>query len=354
MCSRKVRTALMIMIFAACVVLLYGCTGDKSRSHKNDGKIIIGFSMDTLQQERWYKDRDNFTADAKNQGAEVIVSVANNSDTEQLKQVKNMMDKNIDVLVIIPHDANIAIKSVELAKEYGVKVISYDRLVKNAGVDLYISFDNEKVGELQAGAMVNAVPQGNYVIINGPVTDNNSIMINKGIKNVLNPYIKSGKIKIVKETSTDDWMADEASDCIQKLLQDNIGIDAVVAENDGLAGGAINALSENMLIPKVPVVGMDADLSACKKVAEGQQLMTVYKPITLLAASAVKYSIMMAKGENINVIGRISDGKYNVPYYKIEPIAVNKGNMVSTVIKDGFHKMSDVYMNIPESDWPTK
>jgi D-xylose transport system substrate-binding protein len=353
MCLRKFFTLFMFIILSICIILLFGCATNKNKPPKNGGKITIGFSMDTLQQERWYKDRDDFIADANNAGAKVIVNVAYNSDSAQYLQVKAMLDEGIDVLVIIPHDAVVEEKSVALAKKYGVKVISYDRLVEKAGVDLYVSFDNVKVGELLARTMLQAVPNGNYAIINGPTSDYNTIMIDEGIKSVLNPLIQKGTIKIVKESYTADWMSDEASDCIQKLLQDNVNINAVIAENDSLAGGVINTLSENQLTPKVPVDGMDADLAACKRVVEGQQLMTVYKPINLLAKAAVKYAIMLAKGENLNVNGRIYDGKYNVPYYMIEPIAVNKDNMMSTIIKDGFQKMSDVYMNIPQTDWPT-
>jgi D-xylose transport system substrate-binding protein len=329
-----------------------GCTGSHNITPKK-GKITIGFSMDTLQQERWFTDRADFVTDAENLGANVIVDVANDSDAEQLSQVTDMLKSGINVLVIIPHDANAAASSVELAKKYGVKVISYDRLVLNADVNLYISFDNVKVGELEARAMLNAVPKGNYVIVNGPAGDYNSIMINKGIKSVLNPAIKSGKIKIVKEISTTDWLADDASDCIQKMLCDGILINAVIAENDSLAGGVINTLSENQMITKVPVDGMDADLAACQRVVEGQQLMTVYKPINILAKYAAQFAVKLAKGENINVTGKISDGKYNVPYFIIQPEAVTKDNMISTVVKDKFHKISEVYMNVPQSDWPS-
>jgi D-xylose transport system substrate-binding protein len=129
-------------------------------------------------------------------------------------------------------------------------------------------------------------------------------------------------------------------------------VDAVIAENDSLAGGVINTLSEYHLVPNVPVVGMDADLAACQRVVEGQQLMTVYKPIKLLAVAAADFAVKMANGEDIGVTGKISDGKYNVPYYSIIPEAVTKDNMVDAVINDGFHKMSDVYLNVPKDQWP--
>jgi D-xylose transport system substrate-binding protein len=282
------------------------------------------------------------------------VDVAYDNADEQLKQIKEMLDQGIDVLVIVPHDAYSAASAVAMAKRAGVKVLSYDRLVLNANVDLYITFDNVKVGVLQAEAMVNAVPEGNYVIVNGPATDYNSVMINQGIKQVLNPYVERGDIHVVKEFSTVDWMADAAADGIHKLLQDNYKIDAVIAENDSLAGGAINTLSEYHLLGRVPVVGMDADLAACQRVVEGQQLMTVYKPIKQLAVSAADFAVKMARGEDIGVSGRINDGKYDVPYYCIAPEAVFKDNMVDAVINDGFHNMEDVYMNVPKGEWPKR
>lgn len=350
--ATRIRFILVASVYIAAMLFLYGCATGHGKADKNGGKITIGFSMDSLKEERWYADRDDFTAEAQKFNANVIVDVAYDSASEQLKQVQSLIDQDIDVLVIIPHDANNAVAAVAMAKKAGIKIISYDRIVLNANVDLYISFDNVKVGELQAEAMLKAVPQGNYVIVDGPATDYNSAMIDQGIRNVLNPYIQSKQINVVKEFSTNDWMADEASDGINRLLQDNTKIDAVIAENDGLAGGVINTLSEYHLVPVVPVTGMDADLAACQRVVEGQQLMTVYKPISKLAVAAADFAVKMANGEDINVSDRMSDGKYQVPYFLVPPVAVDKENMAGTVIHDGFHKMEEVYMNVPPSSWP--
>lgn len=353
---RKLCSVLFASALVAGALFAPGCqSAGKTQTPRKDDKITIGFSMATLKEERWYMDRDDFIAEAQKLNANVIVQVAFDNAAEQLKQVRSMIDdQKIDVLVIIPHDAENAAAAVEMAKKAGIRVISYDRLVRNANVDLYISFDNVKVGRLQAEAMVKAVPQGNYVIVDGPATDYNTVMIGEGIKEVLSPYTEGGKIKIVNEFSSNDWMADEAADGMNKLLQDNVKVDAVIAENDSLAGGVINTLSEYHLVPNVPVVGMDADLAACQRVVEGQQLMTVYKPIKLLAVAAADFAVKMANGEDIGVTAKISDGKYNVPYYSIMPEAVTKDNMVDAVINDGFHKMSDVYLNVPKDQWPQK
>ncbi len=351
---RKFWAVLCLAAVLAAVSMQLGCASGNTVSGIRDDKILIGFSMATLKEERWYIDRDEFVAAAQKMDADVVVDVAYNDAGEQLEQVRTMISQGIDVLVIIPHDAASAAAAVAMAHRANVKVVSYDRLVLGANVDLYISFDNEKVGRLQAQAMLRAVPEGHYVIVDGPATDYNSVMIRKGIEEVLKPHVDNEEITIVSEFETVDWMADEAADGINKLLQDNVRIDAVIAENDSLAGGAIKALSLHHLVPLVPVVGMDADLAACQRVVEGQQLMTVYKPIRQLAVAAAGFAVKLARGEDIGVNGTMSDEKYYVPCYFISPEAVNKDNMVDTVINDGFHKMAEVYMNVPQSKWPTQ
>jgi D-xylose transport system substrate-binding protein len=343
---------LFIIPSVLAMLLLAGCSPRHGTSAAPKKRPLIGFSMDTLKEERWYRDKETFEEEVKKQNADVLVSICYEDSAKQLQQVKQMVSQGVDVLVIIPHDAVEAASAVSYAKQHGVKVISYDRLVRNAGVDLYISFDNEKVGNLQASAITQKVGNGNYVIIKGPASDYNTVMIKQGIMSVLNPYMASGNIKVVKQVEAYDWMADEAYDCILSLHNEGVKIDAVIAENDALAGGAIDALSECQMIPSVPVVGMDADLAACQRVVEGQQYMTVYKPIRTLATMAAKIAVKMAKQESIRADDQIHDGTKNVPYIKIEPIAVYKDNMVSTVIKDGFHTMEEVYMNVPKEQWP--
>ncbi|MDR3552542.1 MAG: substrate-binding domain-containing protein [Clostridia bacterium] len=348
---KLIKPILLVLVLLGGALVPPGCAVRQTAS-KPEKKLVIGLSMATLKEERWYIDRDDFISEAKRLGVRTICDVCyENSDT-QYSQVRDMLAQGISVLVIIPNDAYKAADCVSLAKAAGVKVISYDRLVMNANVDLYVTFDSVKVGGLQAKAITQVKPRGNYVIVAGPTTDYNTVMLSRGIREVLNPYISRKEIKVVGDFSETDWMADHAAQDIRKLLQDSTKIDAVIAENDGLASGAITALAENHLIPAVPVVGMDADLSACQRIVEGQQLMTVYKPIKELAVRAADFAVDMAKGKSVKVPDRISDNKYDVPYSCIEPIAVTKDNMMSTVIKDGFHKTEEVYLNISKSSWP--
>ncbi|MDI3310146.1 MAG: substrate-binding domain-containing protein, partial [Thermoanaerobacterium sp.] len=216
-------------------------------------------------------------------------------------------------------------------------------LVLNSNVDLYISFDNVKVGKLMAEYLVERYPKGNYLIINGATNDNNTKMIKEGYDSVLLPKVKSGDIRILGEEWSPNWMSEYAFQSTEKYIQENYKVDAIIAGDDGLANGIIEALSEHRLAGKVAVVAQDADLAACQRIIEGTQLMTIYKPLDKLAGDAAKLAVKLAKGEKLNVGNMIYDGKYNVPYYKLEPIAVDKTNIDDTVIKDGFHSRDDVY-----------
>jgi len=340
----------LIIFFLLIIIVVSGCEAPEKDnsvkiSIKEKDSIKIGFSMDTLIVERWQRDRDIFVAKANELGAEVIVQNANNDDEAQRKQVVYLLDQNIDVLVIIPHDTNKASELVEIAKKKGVKVVSYDRLVRNANVDLYISFDNIKVGELMAKFLVNEVSEGNYIIINGSRSDYNSTMFNQGYKNVLDDYVTSDKIKIIDEFWTKNWLVENAFNYIEEKLKQE-RVDAIIAANDCLAGAAIEALSEKRLAGKVKVVGHDADLAGCQRVVEGIQLMTVYKPINIIAKKAAEMAVKLAKGEELKVNNFIDDGTYQVPYYKIEPISITKDNIKETIIKDGFHQEEDIYRHV--------
>jgi len=334
-----------------------GCTTEKVLPSQPTGKeqgssIKIGFSMGSTVQERWLRDRDIFVARAKELGAEVLVQNANNDNEEQMRQVKYLIEQGIDILVIIPHDAEGSAESVRMAKRAGIKVICYDRLSRNAGADLYISFDNVKVGELKAEALLEKVPKGNYLIIKGAPTDYNSVMLYQGYMNVLSVPISYGDIKIVNETSARDWAYEEAFSCVEQTLEGGTELHAIIAANDTLAHAAIEALSEKRLAGKVAVVGQDADLSACQRVVEGTQLMTVYKPIDKIAKAAAEAAVKMVKGEDLEVEETIFDGTYEVPYLRLEPIPVTKDNMMDTIIKDGFHRLEDIFINVPREQWP--
>jgi D-xylose transport system substrate-binding protein len=308
-------------------------------------KIRIGLSMDTLKEERWQKDRDLFVAKCHALGAEVLVQAANSNDALQNSQAENLLTEKVDVLVVVPHNGKSAATIVDSAHKAGVPVISYDRLILDSDVDLYISFDNVKVGELQAEYLVKRVPKGNYVLIGGAPTDNNAKLFRQGQMNVLAPYIKRGDIKIKGDQWANDWLPVEALKIMENALTRNHNaVDAVVVSNDGTAGGAIQALTEQKLAGKVVVSGQDADLAGCQRIVAGTQSMTVYKPIRLLAEKAAEVAFAMAAQKPFaDKTVAINNGKKDVPAVLIAPVQVDKSNLDATVIADGFHSKEDVY-----------
>jgi D-xylose transport system substrate-binding protein len=335
--------AAVLALSALAVVALSGCA---PRKHKlAPGKAPrIGFSMDSLVVERWQRDLDVFTRAAHDLGAELLVEVADQDPAIQEAQVRELEEKGIDVLVIVPNDADRLSAVVREVRAKGLPVLSYDRLVRKAGVDLYISFDNEKVGSLMTESLLKAVPSGGYVIINGARNDNNAIMLNAGIHKALDPSVSSGKIRIVSEIWPAAWDSDEVRSDMETVVAGDKGIDAVITGNDMLAEAVIGVLAENRLPAKV--AGQDADLSACQRIAEGSQYVTVYKPIDRLALKAAGFAVMLAKGEKIDTTSTIDDGLGKVPYVRLEPIPVVRETLEATVIKDGFHSADEVYRNV--------
>ncbi|GAA5344911.1 xylose-binding protein [Planifilum fimeticola] len=352
--SGRLSRAWVIFAAAALLLLLSAC-GQDVGSDAGDDKITIGMSIDDLRLERWQKDRDFFIQKAEELGAEVIVQSANGDDAKQLAQIENMLSKDLDVLVIIPHSSDAMASAVNLANQEQVPVIAYDRMINNSDVDLYISYDNVRVGELQAQYLVEKVPEGNYFLLGGSPTDNNAKLFREGQMKVLKPLVDKGDIQIVGDQWAKDWQADEALKIMENALTANKNkIDAVVASNDSTAGGAVEALAAQNLAGKVAISGQDADLAACQRIVEGKQTMTVYKPIRELAFKAAEAAVRLARQEKIETTDTVNNGKKDVPALLLSPIAVDRENMMETIIKDGFHSFDDVYKNVPEAERPKR
>jgi D-xylose transport system substrate-binding protein len=341
----------ILLLLVAVLTFLLGCASDQT--FKNEDNVVkIGFIYETMTVERWQLDREMFVAEAEKLGAEVSVMNAYEDSDRQIEIGKEMVDQGMDVLVIVAYDKDALTELVKYAHSKNVKVIAYDRLIRNANVDLYISFDNKRVGELMGESAVKAVPEGNYLILNGAQTDNNSSQLHDGYFGVLQPYIDRGDIKVVGETWVEAWRDEGSYQFTSDKFKDGVTFDAVIAANDRLAEGAVNALSENRLAGKVFVTGQDAELAACQRIVEGTQNMTVYKPIRVLATGAAELAVKLAGGEDIGPCDKIFDGTYDVNCIYYEPILVTKENILGTVIKDGFYTLEQVYSNVPKNEWP--
>lgn len=356
--GKGLKILALASVLIVSLFVMAGCTKQESTAAKEGtaqkGKTIkIGLSMDDLRLERWQHDRDLFVAKAKELGAEVVVQSANGDDQTQFSQCENLISQGVNVLVIIPHNGEAMAPIIEQAHKAGIKVLSYDRLITKSDVDYYISFDNIKVGEMQAESIVKRAPKGNYFLMGGSPTDNNAKMFRAGQMKVLQPLIDKGDIKVIGDQWAKDWLPEEALKIMENALTaNNNKIDAVVASNDSTAGGAIQALMAQGLGGKVPISGQDAELAACQRIVEGLQTMTVYKPITILANAAADVAVKLGKGETPKSDGVVNNGKIDVPSVLLAPVAVDAGNIATTVIKDGFNKLEEVYKNVSKDKWP--
>lgn len=345
---RTSRWALLLLV----PTLLLSCTKGASERRGNTA-IRIGFSAasDDFLLERWNRDIKVFMSEANELGAEVILAKSPGNATSQIPQIQYLLEQNIDVLVVIPQDMELLAGVLKKAVDRGIPVLSYDRPVMGAPITGYVSFDNREVGRLFARSLLEAVPTGNYLIVNGSLHDYNSYEINRGVHEILDPEIRRGELRVVSEIWLDQWSFDEAKERIGEILAKRQDIDAIVCGNDQVADAAIRLLSERRLAGKVAVVGQDADLVSCQHVVEGTQLMTVYKPLPTLAKRAAEIAVQLARGV-IPPADRYLDNKSGtqIPFYVETPIAVFKANIDSTIIKDGFHKREEVYRNIARRD----
>ena len=323
-----------LLSVAAVAVMLMGAGGNAMADAKNPK---IGFSIDDLRLERWARDRDYFVAAAEQQGAKVYVQSADASEQRQIAQIENLISRGVDVLVIVPYNATVLNNAVREAKKAKIKVVSYDRLILNADIDAYISFDNKLVGEMQAQGVVAAKPKGNFYLLGGAPTDNNAKMLREGQLKVLQPLIDKGDIKVVGKQWVKDWNPAEAMSIVENALTANGNkLDAVVASNDATAGGAIQALASQKLDGKVAVSGQDADLAGVRRVIAGSQTMTVYKPLKLIAAEAAKLSIQLVRNEKPAYNAEYQNGFKQVSTLLLKPTMLTKAN-IDLLVTDGFY-----------------
>ncbi len=345
---KKARKIGAIILLLTLLSALTACiSGEESKNTNDAGEntgVSIGLSIDSLVIERWQRERDLFVSKASELGAEVNVQNANGIVEDQIKQIEYFIGKKMDVIVIIAIDDHALIDVIAKAKKEGIKIIAYDRLIRDANVDLYISIANEKVGELMGKYIKQAIGNsGNIIQIKGSPTDNNVMMVQEGFESV----ISTTDIVIDYAEFSDNWVAENGFKVTSAYLASGRIPDAIMCGNDNIAAQAIRALMEKRLGGKVCVVGQDADLEACQRIVEGTQYMTVYKPVEKLAKLAAEMSVDMALGVSLNVRETINDGSYDVPYEKLAPIAVTKDNM-DTVITGKYHQKNEIYLNVPD------
>lgn len=314
--------------------------GASTTTGEAKGEILIGLSLDTLKEARWQADRDLFVAKAKELGATALVQSANSDDTRQMQDIEALISRGVRALVVVAHDSKSAARAVEIAHKSKIPVIAYDRMIRDADVDLYVSFDNVKVGEQQGEYLVKHLPggKGKIIRLHGAPTDDNAKILKEGQDKILKPYIDRGDIQVVHEDWAEEWKPENGKKIVNAAIT-RIGrsFDAVLAANDGTAGGAIQALTEEGIAGKVMVTGQDAELPALQRIVAGTQTSTIYKPIKELATIAVTCAVKLAKREVLVARASVPNGKLDVPAILTSTVAVDKTNLMDTVVKDGWH-----------------
>lgn len=338
------RRGIGILFYAVFFISLFTPGAYRLEAKESAKKITIGISLPTQREEHWVRDAKKMQEIAKEQNVKTLLQICDNDAVKQMSQCENLLAAGIDILILAPHDATSAASIVDKAHQAGVKVISYDRLVLNCDVDLYMSVDNLDVGRLQGAYLINKVPKGNYILFGGAPTDNCAKLFKQGAMEVIQPLIDKGDIKVVMDQWIIDWQPTAAMNFVENALTaTNNKVDAVLAPNDNTAGGVIQALAENGLAGKVVVTGQDSELTAARRIVEGTQSMTIFKNSEKVAEETILTAIKMAKGEKPDISSKVNNNKIDVPAILFKPVVVDKNNIDAVLIDSGFLKRSDVY-----------
>ncbi|MBL4930773.1 sugar ABC transporter substrate-binding protein [Clostridium paridis] len=304
----------------------------------------IGVSLPDGVEKRWIRDLAAMEKEAKEKGAFLKSEVSNNVFANQDTKVDKLLSEGISILIIAPTDSVAAASIVDKAHKVNVKVIAYDRIIKNSDVDLYVTFDSQRVGEIQGQYLTKTAPKGNYIILTGDPEDNNSALLLKGAMEFIQPLVTQREIKIVTNMPVLNWDPKNAYKIVADSLKDNKNnINAILAPNDAIAGAAIDALKEQGLAGKVIVTGQDADVDAAKRIVQGTQAMTVFKDTRALGAAAIDAAIKLSEGKALDLSGTTNNGKIEVPSILLDSVAVTKDNLEAILINSGFIKKSDVF-----------
>ena len=325
-----------IIIFLIALFLL-GCS--------SSNKPLVGFMLPHMTIQRYKTEKEEFAKKINELGGEVLFEEANNDAQKQIGQLDSLLNEGIDILVLDPVNRFTAAQMVRKAHAKGVKVISYDRLISNSDVDAFVSFDPWMTGRQMTEAVTRLKPEGNYIILEGDKTDLNAIGIDEGQQKVLEPFIKSGKIKVKYKVFIDKWASDDAYFEVKRYIDLSGDIpDVILASSDGLARGTIDLLKEYNLEGKILVTGQGGEIFACKNMMKGYQVMTVYKPVKKLADLAAELAFKMLHNEKTDDIltSTVNNGFMPVPTHLLVTIPVTAENIRSIIVADGMIKESDL------------
>ncbi|TQI67055.1 substrate-binding domain-containing protein [Clostridium sp. KNHs216] len=315
-------------------------TSDSSVSPKgDDGKITIGYSLKTVQEERWQRELNGCKEAASKLGVNFVYQVANGDAQTQISQIENLMTQGIDVLMVTAVDAGALSNVLETAKNQGIKVLIYDQQLTNSYGDAFVGYDDFSNGSLIAQVLDTLKVSGNVVLLNGDKTSGIESVI-EGEKSVLSKL----DVKIVMEQYCQNWAAENSLGYAQNALsQYKNNIAAFVCMNDGIASGAIQALTDAGIAGKVVVTGMDCELTAVQRIAKGTQTSTLYKDSAALSQAAIETAVKLAKGEKISDSKTINFGVDDMPHVVVNSVVITKDNIDSALVDKGVYTKEEVY-----------
>jgi D-xylose transport system substrate-binding protein len=312
---------------------------------------VIGVSWSNFQEERYKIDEAAMKAAIAAAGDRYISADAQSSAQKQLTDIESLIAQKANVLIVLAQDSSAVAPAVQKAIDEGIPVIGYDRLIENPDA-FYITFDNKEVGRMQARGVMAVKPDGNYAFIKGSSADPNADFLFSGQMDVLKDAVASGKIKTVGEVYTDGWLPANAQKNMEQILTKTSNkVDAVVASNDGTAGGAIAALAAQGLAGAVPVSGQDGDHAALNRIARGTQTVSVWKDSRALGKTAVEVAVLLADGKKMSDVPGVvtfSGGPKHIPMNALllAPVPITKDNL-GIVIDAGWIKKDEVCQGVP-------
>ncbi|WP_210495335.1 D-xylose ABC transporter substrate-binding protein [Microvirga antarctica] len=301
---------------------------------------VVGVSWSNFQEERWKTDEAAIKAAVEKAGGTYVSADAQSSPAKQLTDIESLIARGAKALIVLAQDSEAVRPAVDKAVAEGIAVVGYDRLIENPQV-FYLTFDNVEVGRMEAREVLKAKPEGNYVFIKGSGSDPNANFLFQGSMEVLKPAIDAGKIKNVGESYTDGWLPANAQRNMEQFLtKNNNKVDAVVAANDGTAGGAIAALAAQGLAGSVPVSGQDADKAALNRVALGTQTVSVFKDARELGRNAAEIALQLAGGKKVSEVKgsmpwNLGPKKQAMTAIFLKPVPITKDNL-NVVIDAGW------------------
>ncbi len=311
---------------------------------------VVGVSWSNFQEERWKTDEAAIKAAIAAAGGKYVAADAQSSAQKQLADVESLIAQGANALIVLAQDSSAIAPAVQKAVDEGIPVVGYDRLIENPNA-FYVTFDNKEVGRMQARAVFAAKPSGNYAFIKGSSADPNADFLFSGQMEVLKDALAAGKIKNVGEAYTDGWLPANAQKNMEQILtKANNKVDAVVASNDGTAGGAIAALSAQGLAGSVPVSGQDGDHAALNRIALGTQTVSVWKDARELGRKAAEVALLLADGKTMSDIPGVvkfagGPRKVEMNAMFLTPIPIVKDNL-NLVIDAGWIKREEVCQGV--------